>query len=231
MLGIALDAAAAEETCKLHTRSIGNPPGVIKLDKLNRYMKIDRNNSIHFDIKSAIEDGLPPRVIYFGLKAEKVINKMIYEVKTYEKVSEETIREIDALFGPSFKYTSLSWGEACGGGYDNPHPCPPRESSGIYRDTKDEIKEYLLSQGFHVVPRYATYSYGDDFAKVVSAYGCDWGPFRYEAWPVQSGAKWTYQYQTPEPNPEILAYRWPAWWWGPLTGGIGVTAEGFGYEN
>lgn len=147
---------------------------------------------------------------------------MIYELKNYEEVSEETIREIDTLYGPSFKYTSSqpsdkyqTRAEACGGGYDNPHTCPPRLDSGIYRDTRDDIEDYLLDNGFHLVPSYASYDYGDDFAKVVSAYGCGGGPFRHQAWPSPSGSVWTYRYQTPEPNPEVLSYWWPAYWWGP----------------
>ena len=191
-----------------------NPPGVIKLNELDRYMKVDKNHNLHFNYQAAIRDGVPPVKVYFGLHAAAAINKMVWELRDNGKISDDTSKEIDSLFSPSFKYTTLSLGEACGGGYDNPHPCPPREDSGVYRNTKDKIKNYLLSHGFHVVPGYATYSYGDDFAKVVSAYGCDWGPFRHEAWPVQIGSRWTYKYQTPEPNPEILSYTWPAWWWG-----------------
>ncbi len=199
-----------------------NPPGVVKLDELDKYMTIDENYKLHFDTKQAIKDSLPPRIIYFGLKAERVNNKMIYELKTYEEVSEETIREIETLYGPSFKYISSqpldkyqTRAEACGGGYDNPHDCPPRLDSGIYRDTRDDIVDYLLDNGLHIVPRYASYDYGDDYAKVVSAYGCGGGPFRHQAWPSPSGSVWTYRYQTPEPNPEIFSYWWPAYWWGP----------------
>ncbi len=168
-----------------------NPPGVIKLNELDKYMKVDKNHNVHFNYQAAIRDGVPPVKVYFGLHAAAAINKMVRELRDNGKISDDTSKEIDS-----------------------PHPCPPRGNSGVYRNTKDEIKNYLLSHGFHVVPGYATYSYGDDFAKVVSAYGCDWGPFRHEAWPVQSGSRWTYKYQTPEPNPEILSYTWPAWWWG-----------------
>jgi len=87
-----------------------NPPGVVKLDELDKYMTIDENYKLHFDTKQAIKDSLPPRIIYFGLKAERVNNKMIYELKTYEEVSEETIREIETLYGPSFKiYLHSLW--------------------------------------------------------------------------------------------------------------------------
>jgi len=128
-----------------------NPPGVIKLSDLDKYMTIDENYKLHFDAKQAINDGLPPRMVYFGLKAERVNNEMIYELKNYEEVSEETIREIDTLYGPSFKYTSSQpsdkyqiMKDVCGGSWDNPHDCPLRLNSEVYRDTKDEIEDYIL---------------------------------------------------------------------------------------
>ena len=191
------------------------------LHALDKYMAFDKDNKLQFDTISAIEDGLPFRMIYFGLKAKQVNNKMIYELKTYENLSEKTISEIETLYGSSFKDLSSNpsdkyqiMKDVCGGSWDNPHDCPLRLNSEVYRYTKDEIEDYILSQGFHLVPKYASYSYGDDYAKVVSANGCDGGPFRHQAWPSQSGSDWTYRYQTPEPNPEILSYTWPVYWWG-----------------
>ena len=190
-------------------------PTVVDLSKLDKYMTIRDDHTVDFNFKRALLNLESPRVIYFGLKAEKLINKMIHELKTNGKISQDTINEIEKLFGPSFRYPLLRL-EACGGGFSNPHPCPRRVYSSMRWETLEEVKRYLESHGFHVVPRYAVYSdqmYGRDYAKVVCAYGCCNGPFRHEAVIVQKDGKWTYYSQTPEPNPEIFSYDAPAWWW------------------
>ena len=117
--------------------------------------------------------------------------------------------------------TSCQWWDincVCDGGYNDPHPRPP----WIYRhggySTKAEVGDHLINgHGYHETAYYASYSYGVDYTKVVSAYGCNWGPFRSQAFVSRdsNGVTWGYSTQSPEPNPEILGYIWPAPWWGP----------------
>ncbi len=53
--------------------------------------------------------------------------------------------------------------------------------------------------------------HGNDYAKNVNAFGCNNGELRSQG--LVTGT-YTYNSQSPEPNPELLSYIWPVWWWG-----------------
>ncbi len=109
--------------------------------------------------------------------------------------------------------TSQESGDVCGGSQNNPHPCPPWNNSGIYKNSRTAIVNYLLSIGFHQTAWYASYN-NNDYTKGCDAYGCSSPIFRTQAIIFQSDSLWSYRTQTPEPNPEIFSYTWPVWWWG-----------------
>ncbi len=113
---------------------------------------------------------------------------------------------------------------ACnGGGPTAPAYCPSWNYPSTLYSSQTAVKSALAQMGFHNT--YAPgcgweYSCSSDYTKWISANGCNLGVFRTQAIPYSvnttSGIKWKYRYQTPEPNPEILSYTWPAAiWWGP----------------
>ena len=105
-------------------------------------------------------------------------------------------------------------GTACGGGFEDHHALPPIIPVGDY-DTISDAKSSLISRGYHMVDSYASGTYTWDYAKNIAAYGCSDGEMRSQALIRQSGGEYYYNSQSPEPNPEVLGYSWPAYWWGP----------------
>lgn len=101
---------------------------------------------------------------------------------------------------------AFALGEVCGGAPWNPQP----EPEVVRKYTSSGAANHLLSDGYHLVPFYATLHHGDDYAKNTSAFGCNNGELR-----TQGLVKTTnsYNHQSPEPNPEILSYSAPVWWW------------------
>ena len=105
MVGSVMAATASDQTCKftkIKPIQPNNPPGVIKLNELDKYMKVDKNHNVHFNYQAAIRDGVHPVKVYFGLQAAALINRMVQELRNNGKISDDTSKEIDSLFGPSF---------------------------------------------------------------------------------------------------------------------------------
>ena len=90
-----------------------------------------------------------------------------------------------------------------------------------YSTTLSEAQDFLEGIEYHQIPFYALHpnAWTDagiaerDFAKRTSAFGCESGVFRAEAF--ISNSYDTYRYSSPEPNPEYLDsnYDWPVWYW------------------
>jgi hypothetical protein len=117
---------------------------------------------------------------------------------------------------------SLAGPLVCGGGTDKPHKCPLHVQSSVKKNTEVEIKNYLKGIGYHntyypgcgVNPLYPC---SVDFSLWVngsSVPACTYGAFRSQAVLNKMGSQWSFWTQSPEPNPEILNYSWPATWWG-----------------
>ncbi len=110
-------------------------------------------------------------------------------------------------------FASHSILNVCGGSEDHPHP-EPRIEQKIYSEI-GSLNTHLLDQGYHLADFYAsTLEWGQDrdYTKIVivDKYGCGSGPFRDQALITSWN---TYNHQSPEPNPEVLRYGWPVWWW------------------
>ncbi len=103
---------------------------------------------------------------------------------------------------------------ACGGGFNDPHTSPPIVASIDYTSLV-KVKSLLVSNGYHVVALYATFSYGMDYAKGTTYHGCSNNEMRSQAFIYKGENGYYYNSQSPEPNPEVLIYSWPAYWWGP----------------
>ena len=108
---------------------------------------------------------------------------------------------------------------ACGDyGFNKHHPFI--RTGDQYFPSEMAAKAHGILNGYHRVPIYATGAYGYDYAHVADVgadYGnCDDGEFRHQvSIRPQPNDEWRRLIEGPEPNPEVLAYFWPAIWWGP----------------
>lgn len=99
----------------------------------------------------------------------------------------------------------------CGGGFTHPQ-INDGDVDGF--PSKSHAVLYLLTNGYHSVAPYATLHFTNDYAKVVNVYGCNNGPFRDQGVIWADGSEYLIRMHASEPNPEVLAYWWPAYWWG-----------------
>lgn len=183
----------------------------------------DDDTSLQVDVGAAKKAGMSQEAILLALDYVRIQNSNIRAMRQGQKphLDPATL----AQFEPFFRYvaenglgnisgTVSSSATACGGGFDNPHPCPPRTESNSFFTEEIDVRRHLeLSQGYHFTASYAGQD-GYDYTKVVGAYNCPGGPFRSQARIYQNWlGYWTYNIQSPEPNPEVLSYDDPAWWW------------------
>ncbi|MBI2530149.1 MAG: hypothetical protein HYW05_03320 [Candidatus Diapherotrites archaeon] len=197
-----------------------------ELNKLLPYMALNKDYSVKFDSVVAKAE-LPEKYVKLGKLYEEYHNNFIQAAKA-NGVYSNKIKELpdNQFFSNFFESKSTMTAQAtisasslvCGGSQQQPHQCPARVNSGISKKSQTEISNYLKGMGFHNTywpgcgPQ--GYTCSTDFTKWISAYNCTWGSFRTQANIFQSGTKWTYRTQSPEPNPEIFSYSWPVYWWG-----------------
>ncbi|MFH0836066.1 MAG: hypothetical protein V1834_02780 [Candidatus Micrarchaeota archaeon] len=179
----------------------------------------------HNQVISSVMRGTYPAGIDSSLSAEfEPMFRYVAEtgdmISASSPISINKMRTANALsfdsFVPSFT-RRLSY-LVCGGDQQHPHKCPTRVNTGIYKSTLTEMQNYLKSAGYHNTYwpgcGIGGYPCQYDFSKTAYAYGCNGGQFRNQANIAKSGSKWTYSWQSPEPNPEIFSYSWPVYWWG-----------------
>lgn len=190
------------------------------------YVTVQKDHTLHFNIAEARKSGLDKVAIDLIKEYIRLHNQSMKEL-AQGKATTGVDGEMFARFEPFFRRVATKGlgdipapanvtiaADACGGSQSNPHPCPPRLEVGLYWNSRDAVAQYLRNQGFHQTAGYASNYNGDDYSKVVSAYGCSGGPFRIQALIHQApNGKWTFWTQQPEPNPEVLSYIWPAYWW------------------
>jgi hypothetical protein len=198
------------------------------LREMGPYVKFRQDKTIVLDISSARHAGISATSVQIAIDMTELNN----EVLTGKSLtaSSSQVEELQARFEPMFKgiarghnpeaYLAQS-GErtaraatACGGNRSRPHPCPRRVNSGRYFRSQGALEAYLGYIGYSRSPGWSSGYAPVDFTKVVPAYGCNNGPFRRQAYGFRSGSRWTYWTQSPEPNPVLSRYIWPAWWWG-----------------
>jgi hypothetical protein len=200
-----------------------------ELNKLTPYMVLNKDYTVAFDSAKAKMDKLPNNYIKLGERYEKYHNNFVKIART-EGINSSKINQLPdrQLFSAFFEskdtkmttqVTAAASSLVCGGSQQQPHRCPARIDSGVYRKSQTEISAYLRSSGFHNTywPGCGSqrYNCATDFTRWVSAYSCTWGSFRTQANLFQNGTRWSYRTQSPEPNPEIFSYSWPVYWWGP----------------
>lgn len=191
-----------------------------------QYITVSEDRTVHLNIDDARKGGLDKEAIDLVKDYIKLQNQSVKELAR-GKSNPSANKEMFDRFRPFFSRVATkglgdipasagfsTMTDACGGSSDNPHPCPARINSGIYFFTRAGVETHLLNNGYHKTAGYACGDSPDDYSKVVSAFNCNGGPFRKQAIIFPHLSRWTYWTQSPEPNPEIFSYTWPAWWWG-----------------
>jgi len=162
-------------------------------------------------VAEAQKTGVSTAALVLGYKLVALNNRILMATLRNEDLSLATseFAFIEALF----EYEAQAGVQRHCGDHRNPTSCPPRVESGRCFPTMDATMQYLISLGYHETAAYAGGVSGQDFTLVVADEACGTGPFRFQAITYDQGSLWTYNTQGPEPNPEILAYAWPHWWW------------------
>lgn len=150
----------------------------------------------------------------------KQVKRLMRRFEPYfERIA--TGKATTGAIGSTSKTLSHKWSDdvtpldgGCGGTREDPHPCPNRYWATDSWSSKSEVKDHLKSAGYHQTAEYAAYQTDIDWTRVVSAYSCSGGPFRKQALIQKQNGKWTYNTQSPEPNPEVHGYVWPTVDWG-----------------
>jgi len=206
------------------------------LAELTPYATIDENMLVSLDTTSAEEDGIGQRSIQIASDYAEAQNDMIQRIHDdptkHMYLDEEYAEKFGALKekiaeskqnGDSTSVLAMlglvqyaSAELVCGGGFEQHHTEPTPTNSDYY-DTWNEALQALTSNGYHLVPQYASYNYGIDYHDPRTLYSCTTDSFRYQSI-ILGSAPFVYhsqQHAPGEPNPEVLgAYTWPVWWWG-----------------
>ena len=118
---------------------------------------------------------------------------------------------------------AFAWGsDVCGISFGERHL--EYDKKTIKKYTKQSTAEkYLDRHDYHEVSIYATdprttlSENSSDYAVEVDAYDCDDGEFRDQIVLKYKSKKWNLVKQIMEPNPEIIDYDTPVWWWNYYT--------------
>ena len=141
------------------------------------------------------------------VELEKQVQKSLTEV---DYITNWVLLEAFAYFGQ----------EVCGGGFDNHHIEYTIKEVKEESSREDAIST-LEDNDYAPIPAYALYPGAQariddgtlvDYAKRLSVYNCNEGAFCTEARATEDGT-WDIWVAKNEPNPEVLSYASPIWWW------------------
>lgn len=211
------------------------------LYELKPYVTVNDKKIAKLDVFKAMKNGISNGSIIIGFEFIKMQNKMIQDIhdnpdakmkidkkdidkfkKFFEKAQKGELKKRNAIKFLSFLdfiLPTVLAEDVCGGSEDNPHPKATYTVTGSY-DTFQDGKA-ALSSGYSQVPGYASENSGYDFADWVTAYGCADGVFRDQTiiYDLDNDGDWQHHsHNNPsEPNPEVLGYYWPVYWWSGYT--------------
>ena len=203
-------------------------------DKLQPYVKVDSMKKASIDTTTAKKNGIDDKSIQIVQEYIDMQNKFIQDIldnpDKQATIDEERKEKFKDFFN-KVKYVGLQNRDAhhthyldfilpqafathlCN--YGGPHPQPGLSFTGNYSDRAAAVN--ALGSGYSQVPDHASHHEPDDFHDLVSAYFCANGVFRYQTIVFENNAGiWQHSnHHSPgEPNPDILNYNWPVWWWG-----------------
>ena len=210
-------------------------PSAEKIDRalkeVQSYVEINDQKIGTMDIEAAKINGVSAETLDIATQLLTAQNNMIQRIHDNPNqrmyIAEEDSEGLER-FGESIKEGKqggsdvaeslgiqfASAEDVCGGSSSNPHPQPPDTASGPW--STETAARNAIPSSYHLVPLYASYNYGDDYHDPRTLYNCTTDSFRYQSIVVERNDGWYHsEHHYPgEPNPEVLAYTWPVWWWG-----------------
>ena len=112
-------------------------------------------------------------------------------------------------------YSALPLAYATSCNVDGSYSQPSTNYVGSYSTVQDAINS--LPSRYNKITAYAA-AFTHNYTDWVTAYGCTDGVFRYQTSIVDHDGSGDYEHGEnhlpSEPNPEVLGYWWPVYWWG-----------------
>lgn len=186
-------------------------------DAIAPYVTVSDKKISKLDIASAKKGGVSKDAIKIGLEAILMQNNMVRNMYN-DSTEKMTVSKADlnkfSEFFDKVKNNGLGSVNAMSCNYNGPHPQPDTDYTGSYNTVQAAIDD--LPSSYDEVSWYAA-AFDDDWHDWVSAYGCADGVFRYQSAIVDHDNSGDFEHRenhSPgEPNPEVLEYGWPVWWW------------------
>ncbi len=207
-------AYAKEQIQQEHTQEeqIQQEFMTLVLSEAAPYITRNDDDTISFDSKQALNDGVSEKIVEEGIHLTKEQNRLVRGEIT-------SIPEYDAYFSYRNIQQKLSLSQVDGCNWGGQKSTPDRQYYQTYQSTLDAGKAWMILIGYHNIAEYALhYSATEEiaarnFQKSVTAHGCELGVFRAEVLLFTDGK--TYRYSSPEPNPEYKdkSYEWPVVYW------------------
>ena len=211
------------------------------LNSMESYVTINNKKIAKIDKSQAKADGISKKEIKIVSEFIKMQNKMINKIhddpnaklkmddkekekfkKFFEKAKKGELKnrnEINLISWFDFLLPTVSAADVCGGSEQNPHPAATYSVTGSYATFQAGVA--ALPSTYHQVPSYASENSGYDYADWVTAYGCADGVFREQTivYDLDNDGDWQHHnhHAPAEPNPEVLGYWWPVYWWSSYT--------------
>lgn len=185
------------------------------LNAVGPYVTTNDNKLSKIDVAEAKKNRVSNVDIKIGIEYLTLQNKVIRDIHN-DSVGKMTADQNRFTgFFDTVRDTGLSSVTTLSCNYNGPHSQPSTIYTGSYSTVQAAIND--LPNSYDEVSGYAA-AFDDDWHDWVSAYGCADGIFRYQSSIVDHDNSGDFEHRenhSPgEPNPEVLEYGWPVWWWG-----------------
>ena len=197
------------------------------------YVIINEDKSAKMLLKEAKANGVSKEDIKIAKDYVKMINKLAKQLKDNPQKQSKIDNEDKVKFNKFFDKiknkggknkaiendTTLSY--ILPSAYAACNVWGPHNQPGTTYDTGYTSRSAALASlpsGFNQVPDWASHNFPDDYADWIVSYGCADGVFRIQSIVgTNDSVNWflSEHHGLGEPNPEVLSYLWPSWWWGP----------------
>ena len=211
LAGFGGNAFAAPESTSYSAEAVNDA-----FDAIKPYVTINDEKIASIDVREATKKGISNEDIKNSKEFLRMQNKMIQDIHDNPEAKMVISNEDQEKFSKFFdgvRNNEVGDVTIASCNYNGPHDQPDVTTTGSYSSRTAAVD--ALSSGYNQVPAYASGNHPDDYADWVSAYGCADGIFRYQTIVFDAGSDWQHsnQHSPGEPNPEVLAYGWPVWWW------------------
>lgn len=185
---------------------------VAEVEQVERFITQDRIGNQRLYWREARQSGISPETLRLVSRILRLNAQIVQSARRGQQyqLSDRDLQELTPLFHQLGRSSTAGCGR-----FRDPSPCPPRPDSLLFFPSEAAVRDHLVSLGYHQTAPYAGGGSGRDFTLEIEVDTCGCCAFRSQAIYRQTSTQsWTYNTQSPEPNPEVLDYRWPTWYWG-----------------